>query len=141
MSEVSLVRLYILRATYLLIAVGLALTIWPLILAPSANVSHMSGVVRAVLGAVSLLALIGIRYPLKMLPLLFFEFLWKAIWLIVYGYPLWRTGRLDPATTGESWGSCLVGVVIVAVVMPWGYMSREFVSEPGDRWANRASSP
>jgi hypothetical protein len=39
----------------------------------------MRGVVRSVLAAVSLLAVLGIRYPLKMLPLLFFELVWKTI--------------------------------------------------------------
>lgn len=55
MSEVSIFRLYLLRAMYLLIAVGLGITIWPGLLSPPDNLSHMAGVVRSVLGAVSLL--------------------------------------------------------------------------------------
>lgn len=48
MNEVSTFRLYLLRATCLLIAVGLGITIWPGILAPPDNPSHMAGVVRSV---------------------------------------------------------------------------------------------
>jgi hypothetical protein len=56
MSEVSIVRLYLLRATYALIAVGLGITIWPGIVFPPENLGPMASVVRSVLGAVSHLA-------------------------------------------------------------------------------------
>ncbi len=85
MAEISTWRLYLLRAGYLLIAVGLAIMIFPGIIRPSENLSHMGAVVRSMLAAVSLLAFLGIRYPLKMLPLLFFELLWKSVWLLAFG--------------------------------------------------------
>ena len=78
--DVSLVRLYVLRATYLLLVVGLGFDIWPLLLQKTPDVEHMRGVVWSILGTVALLALIGIRHPLRMLPLLFFELVWKSIW-------------------------------------------------------------
>lgn len=65
---------------YPLIVVGLDITVWPGIISPPPNLSHMDSVVRSVLGAVALLALLGIRYPLKMPLLLFFELIWKCIW-------------------------------------------------------------
>lgn len=133
MPEVSTLRLYLLRALYLLIAVGLALTIWPLFLAPAKNASHLAGVVRSVLAAVSLLALLGLRYPLKMLPLLFFEIVWKLIWVLAFGLPLWRGGRLTPAT-GDTLRDCLVGLVLVCLALPWGYVIRHYVGAGGDRW-------
>jgi hypothetical protein len=55
---------------YLLMAVGLGITIWPGILAPGGNVSHMGSVVRSMLGALALVSLWGVRYPVKMLPML-----------------------------------------------------------------------
>ena len=72
MQEVSTARLYALRGVYLLIVVGLGATIWPLLLDPARTPDHMRGVVWALLAAVSLLALLGMRYPLKMLPVVFF---------------------------------------------------------------------
>jgi hypothetical protein len=58
MSEVSIFRLYLLRAGYFIIVVGLAIMIWPGIFRPPENLSHMGAVVRSVLGAVSLLAVL-----------------------------------------------------------------------------------
>ncbi|MBC8133035.1 MAG: hypothetical protein H7X95_08650 [Deltaproteobacteria bacterium] len=135
MSEVSTFRLYLLRAMYLLIVVGLGVTIWPGIVSPPENLPHMDSVVRSVLGAVSLLAALGIRYPLKMLPLLFFELVWKSIWLLVFGLPLWSAQRLDP-TTLETLKGCLMGVVLVPLVTPWGYVFRHYLKARGDRWTS-----
>src|ERR671932_1771929 len=95
-SEVSTFRLNLLRAMYAFMFVGLALTRWPGILNPPAGISNASTVVGSVLGAISLLALLGIRYPLKMLPLLFFELLWKVLWVVGWGLPLWWTQQLGP---------------------------------------------
>lgn len=133
MQEVSLVRLYVLRATYLLIAVGLGSIIWPLILNPPAHPSHMQGVARALLGAVSLLALLGIRYPLQMLPLLLFELTWKTIWVVAIGLPLWSAGALDADTQGTL-VDCVVGLVLFPLVIPWGYVLTNYVRRRGERW-------
>src|SRR5450432_146192 len=86
-TQVSLLRLYALRATYLLLIVGLGIDVWPGIIHHDKPWGLMLGVVQCVLAAVSLLALLGLRYPLQMLPLLFFEMLWKSIWLIVVAVP------------------------------------------------------
>lgn len=133
MSDVSTFRLYLLRALYLLIAVGLALMIWPLFHAPPANTSHMASVVRSVLAGISLLSFLGVRYPLRMLPLLFFELVWKLIWVLAFGLSWWRSGRLT-ADTGETLHACLMGIVLVSVAVPWGYVFRRYVRAGGDRW-------
>jgi hypothetical protein len=132
--ELSIMRLYVLRATYLLVGVGLGVEIWPLILHSAAvPPAHMQGVVRAMLTAVSLLALLGVRYPLQMLPLLLFEFTWKAVWVLAIGFPLWRAGHLD-AATGDTWTTCLVSLVLFVLVIPWGHVLRHYARARGDRW-------
>lgn len=136
MSDVSLVRLYLLRAAYLLVAVGLGLDIWPLIVQHSLNVSHMTTVVWSMLGAVSLLAAMGLRYPLYMLPVLFFELIWKTIWLSAFALPLYLADKLtDPFM--QTVIDCVL-IVIVAVVMPWRFVWDRFVAGRGDRWVSRA---
>src|SRR6202795_3120186 len=82
-QEVSLARIYVLRATYLLLVIGLGAMIVPDV------VSHpviSRGVIPSLLGAVWVLALVGLKYPLEMLPLLMFEFAWKSIWMLAYGF-------------------------------------------------------
>jgi hypothetical protein len=137
--DVSTFRLYVLRATYLLVALGLGVQIWPLILgSAAAPPAHMQGVVRAMLTAVSLLALLGLRYPVRMLPLLLFELAWKTVWVAAIGLPLWRAGRLD-AATHETWVACLMGLVIFPLAIPWGHVWRHYVLARADRWRGAAA--
>lgn len=134
MSDVSTVRLYLLRAMYLLMAVGLGITIWPGIIAPG-DVSHMGSVVRSMLGALALMSLWGLRYPVAMLPILLFEFIWKVIWVVAFALGPWLEGTLDPERQ-ETLFACLMGVVLVPIVVPWGYVFRRHIRAPGDRWKN-----
>ena len=133
MNDVSQLRLHVLRATYLLMVVGLGVTIWPLILDVPPDLERMKGVVRSVLTAVSLLAIVGIRYPLQMLPLMFFELLWKSVWMIAIGYPAWSAGGMDAAMEGTFY-DCLMGLILFPLVIPWGYVYANYVKRPADRW-------
>jgi hypothetical protein len=129
----------VLRAVYLLIALAMGAQIWPLIVSHPANVEHLRGVTRAFLGALTLLSALGVRYPVKMLPLLLFELAWKTIWVASFGLPLWVTGQLDAATS-ETMIACLMGVVLVPLVLPWGHVIRHYVRAPGDRWRERVAA-
>ena len=129
-GEVSVARLYVLRATYLLLVVGLGALIGP----PLINHAPMArGVIPSLLGGVWLLAFIGLKYPLQMLPLLMFEFAWKTIWLLAFGVPQW-SARQMPATFTEDFQNIAVGVILMPIVIPWGYVWRHYVKAPGDRW-------
>lgn len=138
MSEVSTFRLYLLRAMYLFMFVGLAMFKLPGIFNPPENLSTTGSVVLSVLGAIALLAVLGIRYPVKMLPLLLFELLWKIIWVLAFGLPLWYTQQLTPDAQ-DILINCLVGIVLVPLVMPWGYVLKQYVKVPGDRWKNQVT--
>jgi hypothetical protein len=132
MTEVSLTRLYAMRALYLLIAVGLAFDIWPQLIHREHALTLWHGVGISLLTAMSVLAALGVRYPLKMLPLLFFELAWKAIWLTAVALPLWTAHRID-ADTAQTIPECLMGI-IVPIVIPWRYAFAAFLRTPGDRW-------
>lgn len=132
MAEVSRFRLYLLRATYVFVAVGLLFLVWPGIIRHDLSLPYKSGIVLSLLGAVSVLALFGIRYPLQMLPVLFFEITWKAIWLLAFALPLWSAGRVD-AATAQSVIDCLP-IVIVLIAVPWRYVFEHYVTKRGDRW-------
>jgi hypothetical protein len=132
MTEIAPWRLNLLRAGYLLIIVGLGLVLWPSILDPAKSWPPDRGVVVAMLASLSLLSLVGLIHPLRMLPLLFWEITWKAIWLIRIALPLWMGDRLD-ASTIETIFECLVAILIVAVI-PWDFVQRVYITAPGDRW-------
>jgi hypothetical protein len=129
--ELPLYRLHAMRAGYLLMGVGLAVVKWPL-LASADSMPVFEGVVTCLLVALSLFALLGLRYPVRMLPVLLFESAWKLIWLAAVALPRALNGEWDTATQ-EVLVSCSLAVVIVAVT-PWRYVLRQFVRTGGDRW-------
>jgi hypothetical protein len=131
-DEVSLVRLYVLRATYLLLVVGLGATNVPEIMSHSLT---SRGVIPSLLGALWALAFVGLRYPLQMLPLLMFELAWKSIWLFAYGLPQRSAGQVPP-TFADDFPAILAGVILMPLVIPWGYVWRHYVKRPGARWRN-----
>jgi hypothetical protein len=129
-QEVSRLRLYALRAMYLVLVVGLGATVVPDI------VSHRvgeRGVIASLLGAVWLLAFLGLRYPLQMLPLLLFEFGWKALWMIAYGLPQWAAGQRPP-TFSDDFFNIALGVILVPLVLPWPYVWRHYVRAKAESW-------
>jgi hypothetical protein len=132
-DDVSAFRLYVLRATYLLHAVGLGLMVWPRLLHHTTDWALKYGDTFGLLSGVQILALLGLRYPLNMLPLLFFELTWKSVWLLTIALPLWRADAID-AGTAESIKACGMGVIICLLAIPWRYVLLKFVSESGDRW-------
>lgn len=132
-GEVPLWRLYVLRATYLLLIVGLGLTILPQLVdhEPTAR-----GVIPGVLSGIWVLAFLGLKYPLQMLPLLLFEFAWKTVWLLDFGLPQWSSGRMPP-TFADDFPAITAGVILMPLVIPWGHVWRHYVKmrpdgvEPG----------
>jgi hypothetical protein len=128
-DDVSLTRLYLLRAAYLLLVVGLGANNLPELVShdPAAR-----GVIPSLLGGIWLLAFLGLKHPLKMLPLLMFELGWKTIWLFDYGLPQWRSGQMPP-TWPVDFKAIAAGVILMPIVIPWGYVYRRYVKMPG-RW-------
>lgn len=131
-NEVSLVRLYVLRALYLFIVVGLGTQIWPSILNPDRHWDLLQGIVTCVLASFWFLCLLGLRYPLKMLPVLFWELIWKTLWLGIVALPQWLAGHIDASIVPNLYACSLV--VLVYIAMPWSYVFAHYVKAPGDRW-------
>ena len=135
MVEVSLFRLYLLRAMYLFIVVGFGAFIWPGILRHQGPWELMQGVVNCMLVAFWTLALFGLRYPLQMLPVLLWEFVWKMVWLLAVGLPAWLGGQMDAANQANAF-AC-VFALLIPLVVPWRYVFAHYVKKPGDPWRAR----
>ena len=132
-----LFRVNLMRTGYLLMVVGLALVKWPLFFRDGgvAALPVFEGAVAALLTAMSLLALVGLRHPLTMLPVLVLESLWKLIWLAAVAVPHLLAGDVD-----TQLGSMLFSmsfVVVILAVTPWDHVWRRYVRAPGSPWRVR----
>ena len=129
-ADLSTLRLYVLRAAYLLVGLGMGSIIIPALFdhAPADR-----GVIASLLSAMCLLDLLGLRYPRQMLPLLLFEFAWKAIWVGFYGLPQWLGGTLPP-TFADDFPAILGGMMLMPLVIPWGFVWRQYVRKPMESW-------
>jgi hypothetical protein len=124
----------LLRVGYFVMGAGLAVYKWPLL------VDHgpwglAEGTVQCMLVAMSVLALLGLRYPTRMLPILLFEVAWKLTWLGVMALPLWSDGTLVGAAREQT--VTVLWVAIIIAVIPWGHVVRQYGSAPGEAWLRR----
>ncbi len=131
-DTLSPLRLNILRAFYLLMAVGLGLVVWPSIIQHPIQPALSGPVSRSLLAGIGAMALLGLRHPLKMLPLLMFELLWKVIFLTSFALPLWMAGPID-ADSMENIVDCLL-IVILLPVLPWRYIVSTYFSARAEAW-------
>jgi hypothetical protein len=133
MTEVSTLRLYLMRALYLLNFVFLGSSVWPTIIHPTKPFGPLDGVAFSFWATLSLLCGLGLRYPLKMLPMLMTQLLYKTVWLLAVALPLSKAGQLASARPDLT-GTFVGGVVADLIVIPWGYLVATYVKAPGDRW-------
>ncbi|MEO9229369.1 MAG: hypothetical protein ABI216_10545 [Devosia sp.] len=139
MTEISPVRLYALRLAFLIFAGGLILVKWPMLISHDASWPPFEGVTGALLGGLALMALLGLRYPLQMLPILLFEVTWKIIWGALIFLPLWQAGKVDEVTANIG-VNCLF-VLLFLPLIPWDYVFANFVRAPSTRWRHNKLEP
>ena len=138
-DEVSLFRLYLMRLLYLLTFVGLGMGVWPALINHAKPWDPMHGVAFSFWAAYSALMGLGIRYPLKMLPLLLLQLFYKSVWLLAVALPLSSAGPLDPVASELT--RVFIGAVVAdLIVIPWPYVLAHYVRKPGDRWRRHRAS-
>jgi len=130
--EVSLFRLYTLRAAYFVMAAGLGAVIWPAVIHHTNEFAAAHGVQCALLAGLGLTAALGLRYPVQMLPVLLFELIWKAIYLIAFALPLWSAHQINAATAEDI--KAVLMVVIFIPLIPWRYVFAHYILKHGERW-------
>lgn len=87
----------------------------------------MRGITKSMFAALALLALLGIRYPLQMLPIMLFETLWKAIWILAIALPAAINGRWN--VVESTFYEC-VGIALIFFIMPWQYVWTQYFRQP-----------
>jgi hypothetical protein len=131
-QELTTRRMNVMRFGYALMGVGLAVAKWPVLVQDARVLPVMEGVVACLLTAMSLLAFLGLRYPVRMLPILLFEVAWKVIWVGAVAIPHLIANDLNTAARDVLF-SCSFVVVILAVI-PWRYTWRRYARTTGDAW-------
>jgi hypothetical protein len=129
--QAPLWKLYLLRLLYAAIGILMGAQIWPIVF-QHGQLRLMDGIAIAMLAALTAMCLLGIRYPLQMLPIMFFEFLWKATWLFGFALPEALKGPL-PADMMRSFYEIAPGMIIPFII-PWRYVFENYVKRRGDRW-------
>jgi len=130
--EVSLFRLYTLRVAYFVMAAGLGVYIWPLVIHHTNELAITKWAQLALLAGLGATAALGLRYPVRMLPILLFEMVWKAIYLIAFALPLWSAHQINEAVAEDI--KAVLMVVIFIPLIPWRYLFAQYVMKRGDRW-------
>ena len=136
-ADLPLWRLNLMRVGYAVMGVGLAAVKWPLVIGYDRSMPLYEGIVAVLLTAMSLLAFLGLRYPVRLLPILLFESLWKLIWLTVVALPAVVAGDVD-AAMHQVIVNCSIVLIVLAVV-PWRYVWQRYVVAKGDRWRRAAT--
>lgn len=128
--HVSLLRLYLLRANYLVWALaGLVLAIPPLFQHGATD----RGMIDSMFAGLWVMGLLGLRYPLQMLPIFLFEFVWKSVWLVAYGLPQWLAGSGSPQLS-EDLIAIGNGPILFGLIIPWNHVWHHYIRKPAERW-------
>ena len=123
---VSTIRLHVMRVLFAVTFVFLGADAWMALLTHRGPWDPMRGVAFSFWAAYSTLMILGLRDPLKMVPLLLLQFLYKLVWLIAVAYPLWSANQLN-GSSAEMATVFLAGVVIDLLVIPWPYTLKHYV--------------
>ncbi len=134
-KDVSALRLYVMRFVYLLNFALLGFDVWPEVFRHQGAWDPVKGVAFSFWVALSLLSGLGLRYPLKMVPLLLLQLVYKTLWLVAVALPMWSTLRSTDLTR-----AMVIGVVVDVLSIPWPYVLANYVKERGDRWRGQAGA-
>ena len=128
-EDTTLLRLYFMRLLYLLNFAMLGLQVWPTIINHPGPWDPVKGVSYSFWAALSALSILGLRYPLKMVPLLLLQLLYKSIWILAVALPMWSTFRSEELTRVMG-----LGALVDIAVIPWPYVLANYGKTRGDRW-------
>ena len=123
---VASIKIYLLRLLFTLMFVFLTYESWSTIIHHKGLWDGTRAAAWCMWASYSLISFIGIIKPLKMLPIVLFEIVYKVTWLLIVAYPLWRKGELNGSTV-EGMADVYLWVVFPIVAMPWRYFFRNYL--------------
>jgi hypothetical protein len=120
------INIYLLRLLYFLMAIFVATDSWSSIINHQGPWDHLRAVASCVWAAYSTLSVFGLIHPLKWLPIMVFMIFYKALWLLVVAYPLWRANALAGSPAAEMAGVFLM-IPLPIVAVPWIYFFKTYI--------------
>ncbi len=120
------INIYLLRLLFTLMFFFLTYDSWSHILNHTGPWNNANAAAWCMWGSYSVISFIGILYPLKMLPIVLFEIVYKISWLAIVSYPLWIKNELI-GSPAEEMTNVFVWVVFPMVAMPWRYFFRTYI--------------
>lgn len=135
-GDPSRIRMNALRLVYLLTGIVLGSKVWPALIHRVTPWDPLHGVAYSFWAAFSMLMLVGVGCPIRMLPLLLLQLSYKLIWLIGVGYPLWAAGHSSPVAS-ELVKACAIGAAVDLIVIPWPYVFENYVKAIFTRQGNQ----
>lgn len=118
-------NIYALRTLFLMMFLFVGLDSWSYILNHHGPWDPMKAAAWSMFASYSLLSILGVFRPLKMLPLMLFMVIYKSIWLLFVAYPLWAAGQLAGTPT-EGMARIFIWVWVAIVAIPWKYVLKTY---------------
>ncbi|HZY38068.1 MAG TPA: hypothetical protein VFE53_15540 [Mucilaginibacter sp.] len=120
------INIYLLRLLYTLMFLFLSYDSWTHIIRHTGPWDPANSAAWFMWASCAFIAVIGIRRPLKMLPIVLFEIIYKTGWLIFIALPLYQRNELT-GTPAESMTNNFMLVILPIVAMPWRYFFRKYI--------------
>ena len=119
-------RNHVLRGLFFLNFISLFFDNWTQVLFGELTVEVYPAVAVSFWAAFSLLNGIGIINPLRFIPILLLQLLYKAAWLIGSYWPAYRSGITSEGQAEFFW-ICMAGVGLNLVIIPWKYTFNTYI--------------
>ncbi len=120
------INIYLLRLLYTLMFLFLSYDSWAHILNHKGNWQATDATAWCVWLGYGAISWIGIIRPLKMLPVVLLEIVYKTAWLFIVAYPLWEKNELVGSPV-EGTTNVFMLVILPIVAMPWRYFFRTYI--------------
>jgi len=120
-------QIWFLRTLYLLMFLFVGFDSWSAILRHQGPWDPMRAAALCMFASYSFLAILGVFYPLRMLPIVLFMLTYKTLWLIVVALPLWSAGTMAGSPAAPM-ARIFRWVPIMFLAMPWKYVFERYVA-------------
>ena len=119
-------RQHILRGLFFLNFISLFFDNWSQVLSGELAVAIYPAVTVSFWAAFSLLNVFGVINPLRFIPILLLQLVYKSAWLAGSYWPAFALGAITEDQQEFFW-ICVAGVVLNLLIIPWRYTFNTYI--------------